>query len=58
MSELKAQLDFRLFYETLARIIGEREGVKIRVVSVRERKPGEPRCEVVENSEISAQKGA
>jgi hypothetical protein len=32
-------LDVRKFYETLARIIGEREGVEIKVVAIREREP-------------------
>ncbi|WP_434132698.1 hypothetical protein KIAC18_000248 [Sporomusa sphaeroides] len=34
-------LNVRKFYETLARIIGDREGVEIKVVAIREREPDE-----------------
>jgi len=30
-------LNIRKFYETLAKIIGDREGVEIKVISIRER---------------------
>lgn len=34
-------LNVQKFFETLAKIIGDREGVEIKVVAIRERKPDE-----------------
>ena len=34
--------DMNKVFEALARIIGRREGVEIKVINVRKRKPGDP----------------